>query len=63
LGSSVVTAPLFELQTLQPIHIQDFYDSGRDPADKALLFQPRERAFSGSGCHAKIVRKIKSIHR
>lgn len=61
--ASVVTAPLLELQTLQPIHIQDFYGTWRNPTNKALLFQSRERAFSGSGCHSKKVRKIKPIHR
>jgi hypothetical protein len=59
----VVTAPLLELQTFQPAEIQDFYDSWGDPPNKALLFKSRERAFSGSGCHSKIVRKVKPIHR
>ena len=62
-AASVVTAPLLELQAFQPIHIQDFYDSWRNPANKALLFQSRERAFSGSGCHSKIIRKTKPVYR
>jgi hypothetical protein len=58
-----VAAPLLELQAPQAIHIQDFYDSRRNPANKALLFQSREGAFGGSGCHSKIVRKVEPIHR
>ena len=63
LSSSMMTAPLLELQTFQPIHVQDFYDSRCNPTNKALLFQSRERAFSRSRCHSKITRKIKPIHR
>jgi hypothetical protein len=59
----VTAGRLLELQTFQPIHVQDFYDSWRKPTNKALLFQSREGAFSGSGCHSKIVRKVKPIHR
>ena len=60
---SVVAATLFELQTFQSIQIQDFYDARRNAVNEALLFQSREGAFRGSGCHSKIVRKIKPVHR
>ena len=58
-----MTAPLFMLQAQQSAYVFYFDCSRRDPPNKALAFQSRERAFRGLSHNSKIIREIVTVHR